>query len=78
METGDIEEIIRKVFNNQWPFLKEIITKKFKEIEKKDSNKISFKEFSKYWFSKFSEINQFLLFYGSIIRFGMFDIKDYF
>jgi len=58
-----------KAYKLQWPQVKDLINKQFKEIQGAN-NRITLKDYQKYWFSNFTSINEFLNFYGSMFRYG--------
>jgi len=64
------EQMAVRVKNVHWPFVKEIVEKRFKDMDKSGKNKVGFKDFSKYWFTKFPDVDEFLGFYASILQNG--------
>lgn len=66
----ETDSMIREVLSTIWPFLKEVLIKRFKQMDINGKGKVSLQDFSRYQFSKFPEVKKFLSFYSEILRYG--------
>ena len=64
MVQNSVIQLIRR------PYVKEILSKRFKEIDRNNKSRVNFEDFKKYWFSRFAELNQFTTFYATMLRNG--------
>eukprot|EP01117_Protostelium_nocturnum_P011561 TRINITY_DN4194_c0_g2_i3.p1 TRINITY_DN4194_c0_g2~~TRINITY_DN4194_c0_g2_i3.p1 ORF type:complete len:130 (-),score=35.70 TRINITY_DN4194_c0_g2_i3:173-562(-) len=53
-----------------WPYLKEVTTKRFKAMDRHGKGKVNYQDFVRGNFARFADLNQFLVFYGSILSYG--------
>lgn len=55
-------------FQHHWPVLKDLLTKQFKEIDQSGKGKVVWEDFEKYFFPRFHEIEEFLMFYATVFK----------
>ncbi|PRP86624.1 hypothetical protein PROFUN_05103 [Planoprotostelium fungivorum] len=67
---GDPNYASETVVLSQWPYLKEVVTKRFKGMDRHGKGRVNLQEFIRGNFNRFPEVNQFLIFYGSILSYG--------
>lgn len=55
-------------FQFHWPIMKELLIKQFRELDKQGKGKVEWPEFEKYFFVRFHEIEEFLMFYVTVFK----------